>query len=294
MYRFRILLYALVTIFIFGTPVHAQHKEDSLQFTIQPTHLITAEAVSYAGAMLVLNEAWYKNYPRTRFHWFNDNNEWLQMDKAGHTYAAYQLSLQNGRLLQKTGLSEKKAVILSSGIALTIISSIELFDGFSKHWGASAGDLMANTTGVGLYLSQALAFNEQIVRLKYSYRPSPYATMAPDKLGGNLPERMLKDYNAQTYWLSVGLNRLTGIKAIPKWLAISGGYGAHGMVAGHKTDNAYPERYRQFLLSLDIDWQQINTKRKGLRVLLRALNMIKIPLPAVSYQQEKVVFHWYQ
>jgi hypothetical protein len=196
--------------------------------------------------------------------------------------------------LHNTGLNKQNAAIISSSIALTVVSSIELFDGFSAEWGASAGDLLANTAGVGIYLTQELTLNKQIIRLKYSYRPSSYAAMAPDKLGRNLPERMLKDCNAQTYWLSIGLNKLTGIDAIPKWLAIAGGYGAHGMITGHKTTNAYPERYRQFLLSLDIDWQQIETKRKGLRVLLRALNMIKIPFPALAYQQDKVVFHWYQ
>src|SRR4051812_42271731 len=46
--------------------------------------IIGTEATLYAGSLIGLNELWYKNYPRSSFHFFNDNKEWLQMDKVGH------------------------------------------------------------------------------------------------------------------------------------------------------------------------------------------------------------------
>ena len=33
--------------------------------------------VAYSGTMIGLSSAWYKNYPRSGFHSFNDNKEWL-------------------------------------------------------------------------------------------------------------------------------------------------------------------------------------------------------------------------
>ncbi len=39
--------------------------------------------------MVGLYSAWYSNYPQTNFHFFNDNNEWKQVDKVGHAYSAY-------------------------------------------------------------------------------------------------------------------------------------------------------------------------------------------------------------
>src|ERR1700740_582536 len=38
-----------------------------------------------------LYEAWYRDYNTGAFHLFNDNSEWLQMDKAGHTLTTFQI-----------------------------------------------------------------------------------------------------------------------------------------------------------------------------------------------------------
>jgi len=47
--------------------------------------LVTAaNVVGYGGALIALNAAWYAKFPRSGFHFFNDNAEWLQVDKAGH------------------------------------------------------------------------------------------------------------------------------------------------------------------------------------------------------------------
>ena len=43
----------------------------------------TANIVGYGGTLIGLNAIWYAKYPRSGFHFFNDNAEWLQMDKAG-------------------------------------------------------------------------------------------------------------------------------------------------------------------------------------------------------------------
>ena len=75
---------------------------------------------------------------------------------------------------------------------------IEVLDGFSYGWGASSGDLIANTTGSLFAIGQALKWNEQRIQLKYSYKPSEWADMNPEKLGNNHLERALKDYNGQT------------------------------------------------------------------------------------------------
>ena len=45
------------------------------------------------------------------------------------------------------------------------------------------------------------------------------------------------------------------------------------------------DRYRQYLISLDVDFSKIKTNRKALRFLFGALNCIKIPFPALEYNQ---------
>ena len=43
----------------------------------------------YGVAMAGLYSAWYSNYQQGSFHFFDDNNEWKQVDKVGHAYGAY-------------------------------------------------------------------------------------------------------------------------------------------------------------------------------------------------------------
>ena len=42
------------------------------------------------------------------------------------------------------------------------------------------------------------------------------------------------------------------------------------------------DRYRQFLISLDIDFSKIPANNKWLRSIFRAVNLIKIPFPALE------------
>src|SRR5690606_24524913 len=62
-------------------------RPDSLDRTRFWTAAATG-AVLYTGTIIALNDAWYKDYPRTSFHTFDDSGEWLQMDKAGHAFSA--------------------------------------------------------------------------------------------------------------------------------------------------------------------------------------------------------------
>src|SRR6476620_6964690 len=59
---------------------------DSLK-TQRSDGVIISETVLAGTALFVLNELWYADYPRSDFHFVNDNAEWLQMDKAGHAFS---------------------------------------------------------------------------------------------------------------------------------------------------------------------------------------------------------------
>ena len=52
-------------------------------------HLVISEAVVFSLALVGFNELWYKNYPKSNFHFVNDNSSWLQMDKFGHATTSY-------------------------------------------------------------------------------------------------------------------------------------------------------------------------------------------------------------
>lgn len=258
---------------------------------------IGAEVGIYATSMYGLNKLWYADYPRSSFHWYNDNNAWLQMDKVGHAYSAYQAGLLGMDIMKWSGVPEKKAVWYGGAYGAVFLTTIEILDGHSAEWGASWGDLVANTSGSALLIAQELLWKEQRIQFKYSFYPSEYADVNPDLLGENTIQQVLKDYNAQTIWLSSNLHSFLSKSKLPKWLNIAIGYGADGMTSGTLNDQigiieggciANP-RTRQFYLSLDVDLRKIDTGSEFFNKALKVLSFIKIPAPAIMFDNKEII-----
>ncbi|WP_338813798.1 DUF2279 domain-containing protein [Bernardetia sp. Wsw4-3y2] len=249
----------------------------------------TLATTTYIGGMTFLYQSWYKNENQTSFHFFNDNKQWNQLDKFGHAYTSYHLGKLSYNSLKKLNYSEKTA-LWSSTAGFWLMLPIEIFDGFSPTYGASYGDLIANGTGSLLFLSQQIAFKEQRIQFKFSFFPTSYSDLRPNTLGENLPTKIIKDYNGQTYWFSSSPAMWSNEKTkFPKWLALSVGYGGNNMIYGSEkqnNENGY-QSSRIFYLSLDINFASIVTHRKGLQLLFTIFNGIKIPFPALYYDTKK-------
>lgn len=258
---------------------------DSLNTSRKKT-VYVGEAVALGGTLIGLHQLWYKNYPQSNFHFINDNNEWLQMDKLGHVYSSYHLGRVGAELLEWSGASNKEQLVYGATLGLGFLTVVEVFDGFSQEWGASSGDLIANITGTGLYVSQELLWNEQRITPKFSFHQTKYAKIRPETLGSNFNEQVLKDYNGQTYWLSFNLYSFTKSKNIPKWLNLAIGYGADGMLYGTKNEafknNYKQQNFRQLYLSFDVDLTKIETKSHFLQTIFSVFNTIKIPAPTLQ------------
>ncbi|MBK9017787.1 MAG: hypothetical protein IPM82_29150 [Saprospiraceae bacterium] len=83
------------------------------------------------------------------------------------------------------------------------------------------------------------------------------------------------------------------------------GYGADNIYGGFENKwetedgvvfeldpDRYP-RYRQYYLSLDVDWTKIPTRHRWLKLSLRALNFLKVPAPALELNTlGKAQFHF--
>jgi len=261
----------------------------------------------YGGSLLVLNQAWYANYPRGKFHTFNDFPEWQQIDKVGHIWSAYQLSRASFPGWRWAGLPEKKQILMAGLSGFAFLTVVEILDGFSKEWGWSWGDFGANIAGSGLFIGQQLGWKEQRISFKFSFHRMQYPeTMlnerSDDLYGASLPQRMLKDYNGQTYWLSANIKSFLPDTKLPGWLNLSVGYGAQGMFGGtvniwdnpqtniliNRTDIT---RSRQWYLAPDIDFTKIKTNKKWVRSLFYVLNAFKMPAPTMVLSRGKLRFH---
>lgn len=255
------------------------------------------------GSLIYLNQAWFAQYNTGQFHFFNDNDEWLQMDKCGHAFTNYQVARVMMQGMDWAGYSTKKQLLIGGLSGFTYMTAIEVMDGCSSGWGFSWGDMAANALGTGIAVGQKILWKEQRIQIKFSYYPSPYAKYRPNLLGDEWYTQILKDYNGQIYWLSI--NPSAFIKTenkFPKWLNIAIGYGANGMIGAR--DNNFlikdPDgtirtfnRYRQGYLSLDIDFTRIKTKSRFLKSVFTCINVIKIPFPNLELSEGKLKFNYY-
>lgn len=261
----------------------------------------------YGGSLLFLNEAWYKQYPKSSFHTYNDAGEWMQVDKIGHAWTAYNTSRATTAMWRWAGVSDNNAVLIGSLSGFTYMTVIEFLDAHSAEWGWSWADMGANFSGSALFAAQQLGWKEQRIQFKFSSHKKNYAKdlqeRADDLYGASLSEKILKDYNGQSYWLSVNLNSFLPQSHLPPWLNLAVGYGADNMFGGYSNvavdkdgsiifSRPDIKRYRQWYLAPDIDLTKIKTGSKTLRTILAALNVLKIPAPTLELANGKLKGHW--
>jgi len=266
-----------------------------------------ANVLGYGGTMIGLYNAWYKDYPQTGFHSFNDFPEWKQVDKAGHLYSAYIESYGSMKMWEWTGMPRKKRIWIGGMSGAVYQTVIEVLDGFSTGWGWSWGDFGANMLGSSTLVAQELAWNDQRIKLKFSFHNKNYSDPSLDQrsdmlFGRSAAERLIKDYNGQTYWASVNLRSFFPESKLPAWLSVAVGYGAEGLFGG--TENIGKDgdgniifnrpdikRYRQWYISPDIDLTKIKTNKKALKLLFTVLNAFKFPAPALEFSNGKLKAH---
>ena len=284
---FYVFLILLLNNNLFSTNFSVNLKEKNKKIN----QLILYEVGTYSLGLVAMNELWYKNYPKSNFHFINDNSSWLQMDKMGHIATSYYSGVNGIKLYRWAGINEKKAIWIG-GLRGTFYNSIiEILDGFSENWGASMGDFASNSIGSFIVISQELYWKEQRILIKYSYSRSDLSYENSELFGDNFFQRTFKDYNGQTYWISMNINSMfkADNSQFPDWLNLALGHSAKDMTSPNNTTN--DGRYRQFFLSFDIDLMRIESKNKILNVLSNVFGYIKIPFPTIEFSNNQFTLH---
>jgi uncharacterized protein YfiM (DUF2279 family) len=271
-----------------------------------------------------LYNTWYKKFETSPFHTFNDSREWQGMDKMGHIYMAYIQGDVCYSIARWTGLRENKSILTGALCGILFQSTLEMMDGFSAKWGFSWADMGANIAGTSLFSAQQYFWGQQRISLKMNsipiqYSQTPFSPEIPNQNSSSLKERasslygksylerFLKDYNAQTYWLSINVRSFAPEwNQWPKWLNIALGYGAENLYGGFENSwnesidtyrlstNAFP-RNRQFYIGFDLDPRYFGIKNPLLRSLSRSLSLFKMPSPALEINgQGQLTFHLFR
>lgn len=282
----------LVVLILIPTLASGQANDTTESINKKRLRVITlGGTVAYGVTLVGLNHLWYSDSETQSFQFFNDNAEWKQVDKWGHFFSSFYFSYGTSKALQWSKVDRRKADLIGSIVGFGVMIPIEIMDGFSNAYGASAGDLAANAVGSAFFLAQSRLWDEIRIHPKFSFHRTHYAELRPELLGGDLPSEILKDYNGQTYWLSFDIDKFT---KFPKWLNIAAGYGAEGMVHARDLQNVeagYEKPFRQYYLSIDFDLTSIKSRSKAVNTLLFVANMIKIPAPALEFSQNGIKFY---
>lgn len=286
------------------------YDDNFYPYSKQKVKLVVAgNVIGYGATMVGLYSAWYKNYPQSSFHFFNDNKEWLQVDKTGHAYSAYTESYASSEMWRWTGINRQQRILLGVMTGIGYQTLIETLDGFSSQWGWSWGDFSANIVGGGLWAGQEIAWNDQRIQLKFSFHKKDYGNQelnnrAKELYGQHIYQRFLKDYNGQTYWISANIKSFIPESNVPSWLNFAVGYGAEGMFGALENiernaqgsitfDRRDIVRYRQWYITPDIDFKRIKTKNKILKIAFGVLNTLKFPTPSLEYSKGAFQFHFF-
>lgn len=285
----------------------------------------------YGAALVVLHRNWAADNSSGRFHTVDDLGDWNQMDKMGHWFLAYTESRWLYAGARWAGVRQPRAAWTGFAGGQLIMTTLEVFDGYSTPGGFSWSDMGFNLLGSGLFLAQQAGWREQRISMKVSawpktYPAAPIYPVSPagsdgsttlqaraDAIYGTGPLSLfLKNYNANTVWLSLNPRSFFPGRAawLPRWLNLAVGMGADNLFAGrgyawqgnlnctgpdcdvYQLDPAAYPRTRQFYLSFDADLTRLGLRNRFLRLLAGALNIIKIPAPALELTDRgKLRFH---
>ena len=276
-------------------------------------------AATYGLASYWLYNNWYKNFEQSGFHFFDDYGQWENVDKLGHMQASYMQTDLIHHSLIWAGWSEEKTLLSSAFISLGFQTTVEIMDGFSEEWGFSWSDFVSNILGAGSYVLQEKLWHQQKIKFKVSYWPKSYSNTGMNSsngsqlfslkeradflFGNHFFEQSLKDYNAQTIWITSNPNQWIKTSIWPGWLGVAVGYSADNMYGGfnnsweHKGEyvnvnqELYP-RYRQYILAFDYDLTHLKVKGKFMKTLFKLLDIFKWPSPAIELRSNgELHFH---
>ena len=270
---------------------HADSTQAAPASTFHPYRFWVGTGATVAADLAVmvgLNQLWYSGYERSRFHWHNDWNNWLQQDKIGHMITAWHIARVFGAYGTWAGLSRKQAGLYGGVVSTLFQSQIEVLDGFSEAWGASWGDLIFNTVGGAIGGLQVAYPELHAFTIKYGYHRSPFYDQDLSYIGN-----ALKDYDGISYWMVVRPEMLLSDQwktRWPDWLALSIGISADGLAEALSTP-AHPHQ-RVFLVGLDLDFlRSIQWPHRWMQIAAEFFSFIRIPAPALVLSP-RVKWHW--
>ena len=243
--------------------------------------------IAYGAAYgFVFEKGWWDDNGGRGFHFENDFDYALNLDKFGHFAAGVVIGESFYEGYRWAGASEFQSYLFAGLTALATHIAIDIKDGFAPKWGFSIFDVLSGGLGGFLPMAERYVPVFKYIDLKWSYwiNSNAYYDQEHQASGGVFTD----DYVNQTFWLSVKPYRLLPESArryYPSWLAF-----AIGLSIDEKVFTGEPHPRREVYLALDYDLEAFRPQSRLARYLVKMLNYFKLPAPTIQVYPE---FHWY-
>jgi len=218
------------------------------------------------------------------FHVINDwfENYALEQDKFSHFFAAQFMAHQWAAMYEAIGWSRRKAYFWGGISALITETETEILDGFTRRFGFSIPDYLADVAGSFYPYFQQVYPSWRSVKMKMSYRASPFY------LGSGTD--IFEDYDGMTFWWSFNIQPIMPApmrKYYPEFLRLAIGYGVDRVWTG-------PNRTRQLYVALDFDFSSLPVKNRLFKYLLNLFNQVHLGAPTLQvYPRFKKFWYFY-
>ncbi|HRI47012.1 MAG TPA: DUF2279 domain-containing protein [Ignavibacteriaceae bacterium] len=217
--------------------------------------------------------AWWKSR-RTKFHFQNDWDYSLWIDKVGHTYGTMIIGHGIASGLEAANLDTERSIIYGSLTAFAYQIYVEIEDGFGPEWGFSPGDALFDFIG-GVYpIAQYYYPYLKNFQLKFSYYPRQ---LNEKGLIAGQKHIIIDDYEGQKFWLAVRMKEVLPkdiSKYWPGFLNLALGMGVTGLDG---TGNGQ----RNFYLALDFDTEWIPLFGPYWQFVKNTFNYFHFPMPGI-------------
>lgn len=239
--------------------------------------------IAYGAAYwLVFEKGWWDD-ERSHFHFENDFDYALNLDKFGHFAAGVILGESFYEGYRWAGATEFQSYLFAGLSAMMTHVAIDVKDGYSPEWGFSIFDVLSGTIGGFYPMAERYIPIFKYIDLKWSYWINTKAYYRQSDTG-----IFTDDYCNQTFWASFKPYRLLPNAArqyYPSWLAI-----AAGLSIDEKVFTREPHPRREVYVALDYDLEAFRPQSRMARTIIKYLNYFKLPAPAVQVYPE---FNWF-
>jgi hypothetical protein len=225
--------------------------------------------------------AWWKS-KRTNFHFQNDWDYALWIDKVGHMYGTMIIGHGIASGFEAANLDPERSIIYGSTAALMYQLFVEIEDGFGPEWGFSIGDATSDLLGAIYPIGQYYFPYLKNFQLKFSYYPRQ---LQEKGIIAGQKHIIIDDYEGQKFWLSVRMKEVLPNSISQYWpgfLNLALGMGVTGL-------DGKGGGQRNFYLALDFDTEWIPLFGPGWQFVKNTFNFFHFPLPGIRITNNVVL-----